>query len=63
MHQLRVPASDPDVESWHWLIDAIAAEIAAGAPHDPKALISRVAARMEPIGLAPYLPMMFTDPD
>lgn len=63
MQQLRVPAGDPDIEAWHWLIDVIAAEIAAGSPHDPKALIARVAARMEPEKYGPYLSAMFNDPE
>ena len=63
MQQVRIPTGDPDIESWHSLVEAIAEEIAAGAPHDPKALVARIAARMGPKGYGPYLPAMFTDPD
>ena len=62
MHQICVPEDDSSAGSWHWLVDAIASEIAAGAPYDPKILVARVAARLEP-GFDPYFPMMFTDPD
>ncbi|MCW3845704.1 hypothetical protein OF829_00520 [Sphingomonas sp. LB-2] len=64
MQHQRGAAADSDVEAWHWLIDAIAAEIADGAPHDPKTLVARVAARIatETGGYGPYLPMMFADP-
>ena len=63
MQQVRIPTGDPDIESWHSLVEAIAEEIAAGAPHDPKALIARLAARQVPAGLEAYLSAMFTDPD
>lgn len=61
MQQVRVPADPFGLEPWQWLIDAIAEEIAAGAPHDPQAVLARVAARMQPAGLDLYLPMMFPE--
>lgn len=63
MQQVRVPTGDPDTESWHSLIELIAEEIAAGAPHDPKVLVALIAARIESKGYGPYLPAMFADPD
>lgn len=66
MQQHRIPAADPDIEAWHRLIDAVAAEIAAGAPQDPESLVARIAARLAASGESgfhAYLPMMFTDPE
>lgn len=66
MQQHRITPAGLDLDRWHWLIDAIATEIAEGSPLDPKALIARIAARLpaeETDGFGPYLPMMFSDPD
>lgn len=80
MLQCTVSRTPTDIEAWAWVIDALAAEMGEVAPKDraalietltaradapARALLARIAERLEPesteAGLAPYLPFMFRD--
>lgn len=63
MDQLCVPQGDFSAEPSHWLIEAIAEELAADATDDPRLILARIAERLEPTGLDLYLPLMFPDAD
>ncbi|NML06340.1 hypothetical protein [Sphingomonas sp. G-3-2-10] len=78
MLQCTVRATPARIEAWEWVIGALAAEMGEVAPQEraaliealmaqadtpARALLERIAARLEPsrdeAGLDPYLPFMF----